>query len=120
MHKFTHHFNLVNFWLHSEPETVYAQGDLRFYGKANAEARGVTEFYARSHNSEAAKEDPFALQMSESAQLTALYLDAEHEDGYYRDKSVFDDGINIEDVMGIMVRYKNKAIMTYSLNAYLP
>lgn len=51
VHKSTHHFDLVNFWLHSEPETVYAQGDLRFYGKANAEARGVTEFYARSHNS---------------------------------------------------------------------
>ena len=120
VHKSTHHFDLVNFWLHSEPETVYAQGDLRFYGKANAEARGVTEFYARSHNSPAAKDDPFALHMNESAQLTALYLDAEHEDGYYRDKSVFDDGINIEDVMGVMVRYKNKAIMTYSLNAYLP
>lgn len=58
--------------------------------------------------------------MSESAQLTALYLDAEHGDGYYRDKSMFDEGINIEDVMGVMVRYKNKAIMTYSLNAYLP
>ena len=26
----------------------------------------------------------------------------------------------IEDTMGVMVRYKNKAILTYSLNAYLP
>lgn len=120
VHKSTHHFDLVNFWLHSEPETVYAQGDLRFYGKANAEERGVTAFYARSHNSPQAKDDPFALHMNESEQLAALYLDAEHEDGYFRDKSVFDDGINIEDVMGVMVRYKNKAIMTYSLNAYLP
>lgn len=120
VHKSTHHFDLVNFWLHSEPETVYAQGDLRFYGKANAEARGVTQFYARSHNSPLAKDDPFALHMAESEQLSALYLQAEHEDGYYRDKSVFDDGINIEDVMGVIVRYKNKAIMTYSLNAYLP
>lgn len=48
VHKSTHHFDLVNFWLNSEPETVYAQGDLRFYGKANAEERGVTEFYNRS------------------------------------------------------------------------
>ncbi|MCL6339466.1 Gfo/Idh/MocA family oxidoreductase [Pectobacterium carotovorum subsp. carotovorum] len=120
VHKSTHHFDLVNFWLNSEPETVYAQGDLRFYGKANAEARGVTEFYSRSHNSAAAENDPFALHMNQSEQLTALYLDAEHEDGYYRDKSVFDDGINIEDVLGVMVRYKSKAIMTYSLNAYLP
>ena len=47
-------------------------------------------------------------------------LDAEHEDGCYRDQSVFGDGISIEDTMGVMVRYKNGAIMTYSLNAYLP
>jgi len=49
-----------------------------------------------------------------------MYLDAEAEDGYYRDQSVFGDGISIEDTMGVMVRYRNKAIMTYSLNAYLP
>jgi hypothetical protein len=49
-----------------------------------------------------------------------MYLDAEHEDGYYRDQSVFGDGISIEDTMGVMVRYKSGAIMTYSLNAYLP
>lgn len=120
VHKSTHHFDLVNFWLNSEPETVYAQGDLRFYGKANAEERGVTEFYNRSHGSEAAANDPFALHMKDSKQLTSLYLNAEHEDGYYRDKSLFDDGINIEDPLGVIVRYKSKAIMTYSLNAYLP
>ncbi|NDL64012.1 Gfo/Idh/MocA family protein [Acerihabitans arboris] len=120
VHKSTHHFDLVNFWLNSEPETVYAQGDLRFYGKANAESRGVTQFYSRASGSRAAAGDPFALHMDQSEPLRELYLNAEHEDGYYRDKSVFDDGISIEDVMGVMVRYKNKAIMTYSLNAYLP
>ena len=49
-----------------------------------------------------------------------MYLDAEHEDGYQRDQSVFGDGINIEDTLGVLVTYKNKAILTYSLNAYLP
>lgn len=120
VHKSTHHFDLVNFWLQTEPVSVYAQGDLRFYGKANAENRGVTEFYSRAHNNSAAESDPFALHMEKSPSLTGLYLEAEHLDGYYRDKSVFDDGINIEDVMGVVVRYKNKAIMTYSLNAYQP
>src|SRR5690606_3752502 len=49
-----------------------------------------------------------------------MYLDAEAEDGYQRDQSVFGDGISIEDTMGVLVEYKNKAILTYSLNAYLP
>ncbi|QMV43485.1 Gfo/Idh/MocA family protein [Cohnella cholangitidis] len=120
VHKSTHHFDLVNFWIGSEPDTVFAFGDLLFYGKENAEQRGVTKFYDRATGSPNAKDDPFALHMDENENLKGLYLDAEHEDGYRRDQSVFGDGINIEDTMGVMVRYKNNAIMTYSLNAYLP
>ncbi|TDQ38319.1 Gfo/Idh/MocA family oxidoreductase [Aureibacillus halotolerans] len=120
VHKSTHHFDLVNFWLGTSPEMVYAQGGLRYYGKENAEARGVTDFYQRSHGSEAAKDDPFAIQMADNPHLKAMYLDAEKEDGYQRDQSVFGDGINIEDTLGVMVTYKNKAILNYSLNAYLP
>ena len=120
VHKSTHHFDLVNFWLNTQPETVFAFGDLRFYGRENAENRGVTKFYSRAYGSENAKDDYFALHLEENEQLKAMYLDAEHEDGYFRDQSVFGDGINIEDTMGVLVQYKNKAILTYSLNAYLP
>jgi hypothetical protein len=64
--------------------------------------------------------DPFALYLENSAQLKALYLDAEHEDGYFRDQSVFGDGISIEDNLSLMVKYKNKAVMTYNTYAYAP
>ncbi|KAK8058827.1 hypothetical protein PG994_009275 [Apiospora phragmitis] len=120
VHKSTHHFDLVNFWLQTRPATVYAQGDLKFYGRENAERRGATEFYARARGSEAAKNDPFALHLEDHEQLKALYLDAEHEDAYYRDQSVFSDGISIEDTMSLLVRYRNGAVMTYSLTAYAP
>ncbi|WP_438938560.1 Gfo/Idh/MocA family protein [Alicyclobacillus suci] len=120
VHKATHHFDLVNFWLGSQPQTVFAMGDLMFYGRENAEKRGVTTFYQRAHGSAYAKTDPFALHLEENPHLKNMYLDAEHEDGYQRDLSVFGDGISAEDTMGVMVRYKNNAIMTYSLNAYLP
>ena len=63
VHKATHHFDLVNWWLDTTPETVFAMGDLRFYGKANAESRGVTEFYNRSRGSAVAAKDPFALKV---------------------------------------------------------
>ncbi|HBC88522.1 MAG TPA: dehydrogenase [Lentisphaeria bacterium] len=120
VHKSTHHFDLVNFWLASSPKIVFAMGDLMFYGKANAEKRGMTDFYYRATGSKNAKKDPFALDMSSSPGLKGMYLNAEEEDGYLRDQSVFGDGISIEDTIGVMVRYNNKAIMTYSLNAYLP
>ena len=42
VHKATHHFDLVNWWLDSKPTTVMAMGDLDFYGRENAEG----QFYA--------------------------------------------------------------------------
>lgn len=120
VHKSTHHFDLVNFWLNTQPDIVFAMGSLNFYGRTNAERRGVKEFYYRCHGSEIAKQDPFYLDMENNAQLKAMYLDAEHEDGYFRDKSVFSEEVSIEDTMGVMVRYKNNTILTYSLNSYIP
>ncbi|KAL4932384.1 Gfo/Idh/MocA family protein [Aspergillus undulatus] len=120
VHKSTHHFDLVNFWLQSRPETVVAMGDLRFYGRENAERRGETKFYTRAYGSEAAQDDPFALHLERNPQLKAMYLDAEKEDAYFRDQSVFGDGISIEDTMGVMVKYRSGAVLTYSLTSYAP
>ncbi|MDD2478806.1 MAG: Gfo/Idh/MocA family oxidoreductase [Victivallaceae bacterium] len=122
VHKSTHHFDLVNWWIDSFPETVFAMGDLMFYGKENAENRGVREFYYRAKGSSVAKKDPFALKVTaKDERLKGLYFgEAEKEDNYFRDQSVFGDGISIEDNMGVMVRYRNKTIMTYSLNAHSP
>lgn len=120
VHKATHHFDLVNFWLGTYPKTVYAQGDLLFYGRANAEERGLTKFYSRVHGSPNAEGDPFAIKLESTEQWREMYLNVEDDDGYIRDKSVFSDDISIEDTMGVIVRYQNGAIMTYNLNAYCP
>lgn len=121
VHKSTHHFDLVNWWMDTTPATVFAMGDLMFYGKANAEERGVTEFYTRARDSKVAAKDPFALKVSDKDKaLMGLYYNAEKEDSYFRDQSVFSDGISIEDTIGVLVRYSNKAVMTYSLNAHCP
>lgn len=120
VHKATHHFDLVNWWLGAEPELVFALGDLAFYGRENAEERGLTSFYDRAHGSANAKDDPFALHLDENERLRKLYLEAEHEDGYIRDQSVFGHNISIEDDMGVLVRYDSGAKMTYHLTAYSP
>ena len=120
VHKSTHHFDLVNFWLGTTPKQVFAYGDLMFYGRENAENRGITKFYTRVHGSENAKGDPFALVMEGNKELENLYLNAEKDDGYIRDQSVFGDNISIEDVMGVLVKYNSGAIMSYSLTAFAP
>ena len=122
VHKATHHFDLVNWWLDSVPVTVYAMGDLKFYGRENAEKRGITEFYQRSLGSEIAKKDPFGFRLDKDYTefLQRLYFDSEKYDGYQRDQSVFGDGIDIEDNMSVMVRYKNNVVMNYTLCAHCP
>ncbi|KAL1880542.1 hypothetical protein VTK73DRAFT_5555 [Phialemonium thermophilum] len=120
MHKSIHHFDLVHFWLNTEPETVYCVGSLRFYGKENAQRRGVKNLGERYLNDENAKDDPFAIKIDQSDQLRKLYLEAEHEDGYIRDRNCFSDGITIEDNLSMIIQYKNKAVMTYNTYAYAP
>lgn len=120
VHKSTHHFDLVNFWLGSTPSEVFAMGDLKFYGQDNAKARGVEAPYARTTGEPQAKGDPFAIDLRDSPVLEQLFWKAEHEDGYHRDQNVFGQGITIEDTMSVMVRYDNRAVMTYALHAYAP
>ncbi|RMZ66962.1 oxidoreductase [Pyrenophora seminiperda CCB06] len=120
MHKSIHHFDLVHYWLNTEPEMVFCLGSLRFYGRENAERRGEKNLGDRYLNNEAAKDDPFAIHIDQNAQLKKLYLEAEHEDGYIRDRNCFADGITIEDNLSMMIKYKNQAVMTYNTYAYAP
>ncbi|UUU25767.1 Gfo/Idh/MocA family protein [Streptomyces sp. DSM 40750] len=120
VHKSTHHFDLVNWWLGTRPETVFAQGGLFFYGAEAGHRRGLARDYTRAHGSPAAEGDPFALHLKDSPVLTSLYLDAEREDGYHRDQNVFGPGVTIEDDMAVLVRYASGATLTYHLTAYAP
>ncbi len=120
VHKATHHFDLVNWWINSYPQSVFALGKLSFYGRENAEARGEHYRYARYTGVPEAAHDPFALFLDQKAAFRGLYLDAEAESGYLRDRNVFGEPITIEDTMAVTARYQNGAIMSYCLIAYSP
>lgn len=118
IHKASHHFDLVNWWLADTPVRVFASGGLRFYGADNARARGLKNRPSRGTG--AAAGDPFALDLREDPHLRELYLDNERFDGYIRDRDVFGDGISIEDNLSLVVDYSGGASMSYSLNAHCP
>jgi predicted dehydrogenase len=120
VHKATHHFDLVNWWIDSYPEEVFAFGDLLFYGKENAAIRGETYTYERYTGVPEAHEDPFALFLDQDVSLRGLYLEAEKDNGYIRDRNVFGEPITIEDTMAVTARYRNGVILSYSLLAYSP
>ncbi|MBT3271567.1 MAG: Gfo/Idh/MocA family oxidoreductase, partial [Spirochaetales bacterium] len=120
VHKATHHFDLINWFLESRPKRVFGFGNLSFYGRENAEERGIQKFYDRGTTHPNAADDPFAINLSEDERLNALYYEAESKDGYRRDQSVFGDGISIEDDMAVLVEYESGATMSYHLTAYSP
>lgn len=119
VHKSTHHFDLVNWWLGAAPVEVFAIGRLFFYGE-NGARHGYDRGYERAHGAAAAEGDPFALRLADDPELRALYLEAEHLDGYHRDQNVFAPGVTIEDDLALLVRYDTGASMTYHLTAYAP
>jgi len=119
VHKSTHHFDIINWWLDAVPEEVFGYGKLAFYGKDNAQKRGQQVAYDRYTGNDT-EGDPFALKLDNDDNMKALYLNAEQHDGYIRDRNVFGDDITIEDTMSVLVKYRTGTVLNYSLNAFLP
>ena len=120
VHKASHHFDLVNWWLGRAPEEVFGYGRLGFYGADAGRRHGLRREYARARDAPAAADDPFALDLAADERLRELYLLAEADSGYVRDRNVFDGDISIEDDMAVLVRYAGGASMSYHLTAYSP
>jgi predicted dehydrogenase len=114
VHKATHHFDLINWWLEDEPRDVFALGDRRVYGPTRVE-RGE-----RCSTCPYAATCEFYVDYASNPKLRDLYFDAEHEDGYVRDRCVFADDIDIEDTASASVRYRRGALLSYSLVAHAP
>ncbi|MFC0680210.1 Gfo/Idh/MocA family protein [Lysobacter korlensis] len=118
VHKASHHFDLVNWWIDAAPARVFASGGLKFYGAENARTRGLADRPERGTGH--AEGDPFSLDLAADPKAKALYLDNEQHDGYLRDRDVFDEGITIEDNLALVVDYDSGATLSYSLNAHSP
>jgi len=114
VHKASHHFDLMNWWLEADPVEVHAYGELRKYGH-NGSARGER---CRTCPHKLACE--FFWDITKDEQCMNLYVKAESADGYIRDSCVFREKINIWDTMAVQVRYHNRVTMSYSLNAFMP
>ncbi len=116
VHKASHHFDLVNWWLDAKPVSVAAHGELRKYG-SNSPIRSETKTCRGcSHQ----KTCPFFWDITTNNYYMKLYVGCESADGYTRDGCVFRNDVNIWDSMTATVKYDNEVSMSYSLNAFMP
>ncbi len=114
LHKASHHFDLLNWWLDAEPEEVFAFGALDFYGR-NGKLR-ADNCRVCPHT----KECRFFWDMTKAKTSMELYADNEKYDGYKRDGCVFKQDVDIFDKMCATIKYMNGVQATYSLTAYSP
>lgn len=114
VHKATHHFDLLNWYIAADPVTVSAFGELRKYGKAGP-FRGP-----RCKICPHARECDYFLDTGADPFLDALYEDPSEIDGYHRDACVFREDIDIYDTMAACIGYANNVVVSYSLNAFMP
>jgi predicted dehydrogenase len=114
VHKATHHFDLLNWYLASDPQEVFARGALHHYGRAGP-FRGP-----RCKTCPHASICDFHIDIGRDPWLDMLYEDPSREDGYFRDACVFREEIDIFDTMSAAILYENGVQVSYSLNTFMP
>lgn len=114
VHKASHHFDLLNWWLQSEPEEVFAYGSLEHYGKNNPFRH--THCRPCPHKNKCA----FYFDVTKNPKYMNLYVENEMHDKYYRDGCVWREDIDIFDKMAVQIKYANKTQVSYSLTTYSP
>jgi predicted dehydrogenase len=114
VHKATHHFDLLNWWLDSDPSEVFAYGDLEHYGN-NGPYKGEN-----CRSCQFKSECKFYWDITENKRMMDLYVKNEKHDGYIRDNCLFREDIDIYDKMSCQIKYANNTTVNYSLTTYSP
>ena len=91
VHKASHHFDLLNWWLESDPEEVFAYGALEHYGKNNP--------FRHTHCRPCPYKDKckFYFDIAKNKKYVDFYVKNEQHDGYHRDGCVWREDIDIFD-----------------------
>ncbi|HPY77371.1 MAG TPA: Gfo/Idh/MocA family oxidoreductase, partial [Anaerohalosphaeraceae bacterium] len=101
VHKATHHFDLLNWWIDSDPIEVHAFGSLDYYGKNNPYRH--THCRTCPHKSTC----KFYWDITRNKHLMNLYVANEKYDGYLRDACLFRKEVDIFDKMAVQIKYAN-------------
>lgn len=128
IHKGSHHFDLVNWWLDDEPEEVFAFGGLHYYGEQGAlrprdeqgrpfdpvEEKRRCPYY-RKHYA-----DRFRPEEAVSTGWDAFRLPYRVQYPADRPRYLYDAEIDIEDTYAALVRYRKGTVLNYSCNFSTP
>lgn len=130
VHKATHHFDIVRWWIDQKPVEVFAWGTRNFYGPdgprnpsrrdgrvcPTCDEREQCAYYMRWHRDEW-RGAPSGVEIDEHVSgLQTLNHYASHRSR----RCIYDSEIDIEDTYSAVVKYDGGATLTYSLCASCP
>jgi predicted dehydrogenase len=129
IHKSSHHFDLVNWWIDQKPVDAFAYGALNYYGpdgelnpeKVDGRYCGTCDVrercaYYRRWNTRSKRSNI----KDDHIGAIGMVNDHEHYTNYRPDQCIFDGEINIEDTYTATVRYDGGALLSYSINFSVP
>lgn len=129
IHKCSHHFDLLQWWLDQEPVEVFAFGALNYYGPdgefnpkkedgrfcGTCDVREDCAYFKRwqPHRDAPGPKDDHLGSVS-TTKAAGNYTD------YRPDACIFDSEINVEDTYTATIRYNKGALVSYSANYSCP
>ncbi|MDC6365926.1 MULTISPECIES: Gfo/Idh/MocA family oxidoreductase [Flavobacteriaceae] len=114
LHKSAHHFDLLNWFIGSDPVEVHAYGALEKYGKNNPFRGDNCRTCPHKDSCQ------FYWDITTNETYMNLYVANEKYDGYIRDNCLFREEIDIFDKMVVQITYANNVQVSYSLTTYSP
>lgn len=128
IHKSTHHFDLINWWLDQKPEEVFAYGALNYFGQdgetnprkesgrfcGTCDVRNDCSYFRRWNpriGTTAVRDDHL---------LAGVYEKDVPYSNYRPDACIFDEEISIEDTYVAAVKYDGGSMLSYSINFSAP
>ncbi|OXM87638.1 Gfo/Idh/MocA family protein [Paenibacillus rigui] len=129
IHKSSHHFDLVNWWIGQKPVEAFAFGALNYYGP-EGELNPKKESGRFCGTCEVKQDCTYYTRWSTRSKDVQIKDDhlgtVKEEQGkqaystYRPDACIYDEEINIEDTYSCTVRYDQGALLSYSVNFSLP
>ena len=127
IHKASHHFDLVNWWISGIPEQVHAFGALNHYGPEGLFNPSKKD---GRHCDECSEHLDCAYKMRWATRNSKMFVADDHINAFetkeklftdYRpDMCIFDSEIDIQDTIVGDVKYKNGVLLSYSANFSTP
>lgn len=129
IHKSSHHFDLVNWWIGQTPVEAFAYGALNYYGPdgelnpqkedgrfcATCSVQQDCAYYTRwNSRSRSIKVKDDHLGAVQTGPRQTAYTN------YRSDACIYDSAIDIEDTYVATVKYDQGAMLSYSVNFSLP